>query len=239
MANKVKCMTCGIKIDFEETISLFYCDNCFLNKHLADGGKDLSLNDLTKLIRKINDLNGWTWEEEIWKTSDTFVPAKLMLVVTELTESDDAFTEDDKENFSEELSDSIIRLLDMVSGLGFNITPSIYTELEYDGKELTIVELNKLIRKTNDLNGCKWDEDIWVKSNDLIPAKLMKIVNKTSKTTEAFRKDNKELFVKNIAASIVLLFDMASGLNLDIIPHICVKLLKNSTRGHKHGGKRV
>lgn len=50
-----------------------------------------------------------------------------------------------------------------------------------------------------------------------------------------FESKIKNTFEDEIADTIIRLFDLAGGLNIDIQKHILLKLEYNMTRGHKHG----
>lgn len=53
-----------------------------------------------------------------------------MLVVTELAEAAEAFRHNDQANFAEELADTIIRVLDLASGMGIDVESEILAKLE-------------------------------------------------------------------------------------------------------------
>ncbi len=67
----------------------------------------MELKKLIEEIRKINDLNGWIYPDNAWE-DNYYIPAKIMLFVTELSEAVEAFRKNDKENFAEELADIFI-----------------------------------------------------------------------------------------------------------------------------------
>ena len=88
------------------------------------------LSALAKSIIEVNKANGWNcllpgqW-------SDTYkVPAILALVHSEVSEALEAFRKDDKGNFSEELADIVIRVLDCAGGLGIDLDDEIEKKLE-------------------------------------------------------------------------------------------------------------
>lgn len=64
----------------------------------------------------------------LWKT----IPAKLMLVVTELAEAMEAYRDDNKPHFAEEIADTFIRLLDICGTLKINISDEIYYKMLYN-----------------------------------------------------------------------------------------------------------
>lgn len=83
------------------------------------------LDVIGKDILEINTKNGW----EISKPEDWDekykIPAKLMLITTEVSEATEAFRHNDMENFKEELADIAIRLLDLSAGMGISLGEEI------------------------------------------------------------------------------------------------------------------
>lgn len=95
------------------------------------------------------------------------------------------------------------------------------------------------------------------------PELLMLIVSEAAEALEALRKDKysnpaivddlyegdysleeykskfeesvKNTFEDEIADTVIRLFDLAGGLNIDLEKHILLKLQYNATRGYKHG----
>jgi len=81
------------------------------------------LNKLSK------DIAEWR-EEKGFITSWENVPEKLMLTVTELAEAMEAYRHDDKQNFTEEVADTFIRLCDICGSLGIDIEGAIKDKME-------------------------------------------------------------------------------------------------------------
>ena len=72
-----------------------------------------------------------------------------------------------------------------------------------------------------------------------VPAILALVHTEVSEAVEAFRHDDKENFIEELADVIIRVLDCAGGLEMDIDAAIRAKLEKNKTRGFRHGGKRV
>lgn len=89
-----------------------------------------NLNDLGEVIVEINRANGWDVCRPGDWNDDTKIPCKLALIHSETSEALEAFRKDDRENFVEELADTLIRVLDTSSGLGFDIESVVRTKLE-------------------------------------------------------------------------------------------------------------
>lgn len=91
--------------------------------------KKMSLNSLAVEIIEINIANGWNvLKPEQWE--DTYkVPAILALIHSETSEALEAFRKGDKANFSEELADTLIRVLDCAGGLGIDIDSAVAAKL--------------------------------------------------------------------------------------------------------------
>jgi NTP pyrophosphatase (non-canonical NTP hydrolase) len=81
------------------------------------------LNQLAKEIvrwrKKKGFITGWS-----------NMPEKLMLVVTELSEAMEAYRHGNIENFSEEVGDSIIRILDICGSCDIDIEHEIKKKME-------------------------------------------------------------------------------------------------------------
>lgn len=85
-----------------------------LKKSIIRGIDIQSLDLLSDLFAQ------WT-KHQGFKCSWDNIPEKLMLIVTEASEAMEAYRNNDRDNFNEELADIFIRLLDMCGGLEVNI----------------------------------------------------------------------------------------------------------------------
>jgi len=89
-----------------------------------------TIASLTQTTNAINRANGWDvltpadWEERYR------IPTSLMLLTSEVAEALEAFREDDRASFEEELADVAIRLMDMCGGLGIDLEARILAKLE-------------------------------------------------------------------------------------------------------------
>jgi len=100
-------------------------------------------------------------------------------------------------------------------------------------------DLGKEIVSINKANG--WDcakPEEWEDTNYKIPALIALIQSEASEALEAFRKDDKENFIEEMADVIIRVLDCTAGLGMDIQAAITAKLEKNRMRGFRHGGKR-
>lgn len=78
-------------------------------------------------IRQINHDNGWETPIDF---NDPEVPTKLCLIHSEVSEALEAYRHDNEENFREEIADTIIRILDLTAGLGYNIDEDVRKKME-------------------------------------------------------------------------------------------------------------
>lgn len=88
------------------------------------------LNDLGREIVIINRDNGWNVAvPDDWDATYK-VPAVIALIHSEASEALEAFRNRDKENFTEELADTLIRILDLSYGLGLDMDKAVREKLE-------------------------------------------------------------------------------------------------------------
>lgn len=89
------------------------------------------LNKLGETILEVNRVNGWNVATpQDFESSDYKIPAVLALIHSEVSEALEAFRKNDKLNFSEELADTIIRVLDLTAGLGIDIDTAVLLKIE-------------------------------------------------------------------------------------------------------------
>lgn len=89
----------------------------------------ISLSELGELIVNINTANGWdVTTPQDWEDAYK-LPGVLALIHSEVSEALEAFRVNNKENFTEELADIVIRVLDCASGLGIDLDEAIRAKL--------------------------------------------------------------------------------------------------------------
>lgn len=89
------------------------------------------LNELGQTILEVNRANGWNvTTPHDFENSDYKIPSVLALIHSEVSEALEAFRKNDKLNFSEELADTIIRVLDLTAGLGIDIDTAVLLKIE-------------------------------------------------------------------------------------------------------------
>lgn len=99
-------------------------------------GLEIDLAHLGHEINKVNTSNGWEiCTPEDWPADgDIHKVRKLItalgLLITEVCEAIEAIRKRDKANFEEEMADTLIRLLDINTGLGINLVPVLLKKLE-------------------------------------------------------------------------------------------------------------
>lgn len=84
---------------------------------------ELKLNKYANYCAKWREDKGFitSWENML---------EKLMLVVTEVSEAAEAYRNNDKSNFEEEIADTFIRLLDIVGTLNMDIEQAIMGKMQ-------------------------------------------------------------------------------------------------------------
>lgn len=92
--------------------------------------QETALAKLAVEIRAINTANGWDGLTSAEWANPYKVPALLGLVHTEVSEAMEAFRENDREHFLEEMADVVIRVLDCVGGLTGNFDAFLRAKLE-------------------------------------------------------------------------------------------------------------
>jgi NTP pyrophosphatase (non-canonical NTP hydrolase) len=97
----------------------------------AKGGTVISgLNQLAADIRLGNQRNGWSPVRPTDWSDPHKIPALLSLVHSEVSEAVEAFRNDDRTNFDEELADVLIRILDLAHGMGIDIETTVQLKLD-------------------------------------------------------------------------------------------------------------
>ena len=100
------------------------------------------------------------------------------------------------------------------------------------------VDLNSLafnIREINKANG--WGLGEPAKHQKMV--QLMLIVTEVAEAAEAYRKDDEENLVEELADIVIRTLDMAAYWGYDIDKAVKDKNEKNKTRSYRHGGKKV
>lgn len=104
------------------------------------------------------------------------------------------------------------------------------------------MKLNELAREIVEINTANgWNctkPEQWY-DDYKVPAILALVHTEVSEAVEAFRHNDKQNFIEELADVIIRVLDCAAGLEMDIDQAIRSKLEKNKTRGYRHGGKRV
>lgn len=158
-----------------------------------------------------NEISTWR-EQQGFKTPSTIetdegaeqMLGKLMLVVTEAVEAQEA---PDDENYSEELADIAIRILDLVGTLVLPIS-----------EHMVIITL----------------DDPHAKDRACSPQRVIQYV---CKAAEAVRDHDTDKFTYALALALMATFDAATFSDVDLIEEIEKKMEKNWARPKKHGRK--
>lgn len=95
------------------------------------------------------------------------------------------------------------------------------------------------IAQINVRNGWEVPTPLTWDDRDRVPALLALIHSEVSEALEAFRKDDRENFIEELADVVIRTVDLGEGLGFLLGKEIRAKLEKNRKRKHKHGGKRL
>lgn len=90
------------------------------------------IEHLQKQILAINRSNGWNVPTpDTWDDPNPYrVPAILALLHSEVSEALEAYRKKDKANFTDELADVFIRLMELTGGLEIDIIRAVWAKLE-------------------------------------------------------------------------------------------------------------
>jgi NTP pyrophosphatase (non-canonical NTP hydrolase) len=93
---------------------------------------DLSraIKELGVVIHKMKIVKGWAiTTDESWFDANQ-IPADLALIHSEVSEALEAFRQDDRANFAEELADVMIRVIGLAHGLGIDLGAETLAKVE-------------------------------------------------------------------------------------------------------------
>lgn len=88
------------------------------------------MSEIGEEIVNINESNGWNVTTPVSWNDQYKIPSVLALIHSEVSEGLEAFRHDDIDNFTEEMADAIIRIVDMTHGLGLDIGTAVLGKLE-------------------------------------------------------------------------------------------------------------
>ena len=104
---------------------------------------------------------------------------------------------------------------------------------------MNLDELAREIRAVNQANGwnilepSEWDHEY------KIPAIVALIHSEASEALEAFRNNEEDNFIEELADILIRVLDCAGGLTDEFDEAVQRKIAKNRTRSLRHGGKRI
>jgi len=120
--------------------------------------------------------------------------------------------------------------------------PASFTAISFHFKLKVMPTLNELAAEINVINRANgwnvltptaWNEE------HRIPTSLALIHSEVSEALEGFRKGDQANVAEELADVLIRVLDVAGGLGFDMDAEVAAKLVKNRTRGYKHGGKKI
>jgi len=103
----------------------------------------------------------------------------------------------------------------------------------------SIDKIGELIVEVNKANGWNVSTPNSWREQYKIPAVIALIHSEVSEALEAYRADNQEEFLEELADVVIRVMDLTSGMGKDLGRAVLDKIEKNKTRGYRHGGKTV
>jgi len=101
------------------------------------------------------------------------------------------------------------------------------------------MDLASEIREVNAANGWNVTQAEDWPDTYKVPGVLALMHSEVSEALEAFRHDDGENFVEELADVLIRVLDCVAAFEDDFDAVVRAKIEKNRTRGHKHGGKRL
>jgi len=96
----------------------------------------MTIKNIGKTAHEVNKNNGWDvfqpsdWPSKLSKDNIRFLCTHTALIHTEVAEATEAIRNRDKENFIEELADTVIRIASIAHGLGVDLGPVIKKKIK-------------------------------------------------------------------------------------------------------------
>jgi NTP pyrophosphatase (non-canonical NTP hydrolase) len=114
----------------------WYCNPNFKGiKPMPSGMWSADINELAAQIQTWREGKGFHTPDGMNTENDRdMMLAKLMLVVTEVSEAAEAVRHTDEDNFKEEIADTFIRLFDISSAMGFDVHKIISEKMDINAK---------------------------------------------------------------------------------------------------------
>lgn len=115
-------------------------------------------------------------------------------------------------------------------------------ELEVRGPVLPL--LGEIADTVNQLNGWETSQPAhWPQGGapdvSFLLAHNALFHSEVSEATEAVRHGDRDNYLEELADTVIRILSIVHGLGEDLTPHLEAKLLENTQRGFKHGGKAI
>lgn len=104
---------------------------------------------------------------------------------------------------------------------------------------LSLDALAREIREVNQANGWNVTQGNEWDNTYKVPAILALVHSEVTEALEAFRKNDQENFLEEMADVVIRVLDCVGAFTDEFDEIVSEKIAFNKTRGHRHGGKRV
>lgn len=203
----------------------------------------MKLSEIQKQIAEINTSKGRRDDANNRTINDIeYVITKLALIHSEVSEAVEAVLNEDEFNFADELADVFIRTFDLADILNIEIDKAILDKIKYSYSRVSLMSLQSIIAEYFTKKDLRKNVKIKRKLSenmDFIFIRSALIHRQISRAVESVRVANTLQFIDALACVIIETIELADLFEYNFDSLVTAKLVHNSSRSKKHGGKKV